>query len=197
MRERSNFLYGFIGTNRTGKSSVAANQARRWKAGHPGCLVIAHDPQENFTDIADIFIEPEDDDWAIKCCEFRNVLLILDDFRLINESNTPVKGLPKLLYFRAKWNIDIMVIVHNPKLMINAVAHFVSHYFIFMTNAQEGSFKDKIPNYVLCIAACEEVNKYVSIFGRGKYPIFPYVMVDCEKQKLIAVNMQKSISKIN
>jgi len=193
---RNNFLYGFIGTNRTGKSSVAKFLANSWKAANPGQLVIAHDPQENFIDIADVFIQPEDDDWAIKCCGFRNCLIILDDFRLINESARPVEGLSNLLYYRAKWNIDIITIFHNPSLIINAIAHFISHYFIFLTNAQEGSFKNKIPNYSLCIAASEEVNKYVSIFGRGAYPKFPYVVVDCEKQKLVAYNMEKKISKI-
>ncbi len=193
---RLNFLYGFIGTNRTGKTATAKELAKAWKLANPGQLIIAHDPQDNFSDLADIFIEPEDDEWAVKCCEMRNCLLILDDFRLINESNRPVQGLQKLLYGRAKWNIDIITIVHNPALVINAIAHFTSHYFIFMTNAQEGSFKAKLPNYSLCIAASEEVNKYVSIFGRGQWPRFPYVVVDCEKQRLQAYNMSKSLNKI-
>lgn len=193
---RLNFLYGFIGTNRTGKSSVARKLAESWKLSNPNGIIIAHDPQDNFKDLADVFIMPEDDDWAKKCHGFRNCLIILDDFRLINESSRPVEGLQTLLYYRAKWNIDIITIFHNPSLIINALAHFISHYFIFLTNAQEGSFKNKIPNYSLCAAASEEVNKYVSIYGRGKYPTFPYMIVDCEKQKLMAINMQKTITKI-
>ncbi len=192
-----NFLYCFIGTNRTGKSSVAVYMALQWKINNPGQLVIAHDPQDNFTDIADIFIQPEDSDWAIKLCEYRNCLIILDDYRLINEGDRPVKGLMKLLYFRAKWNIDIIVITHNPSLVINAIAQFTSHYFIFMTNAQEGSFKKKISNYSFCVAGSEIVNKYVSINGRGKYPIFPFVIVDCERQKLVAMNLDSNASKNN
>lgn len=193
---RLNFLYGFIGTNRTGKSSVARNLAESWKRSNPNGMIIAHDPQDNFKELADVFIEPEQDDWAEKCCNFRNCLLILDDFRLINDGNRPVKGLSKLLYYRAKWNIDIITIFHNPSLVINALAHFISHYFIFMTNAQEGSFKNKIPNYSLCIAASDEVNKYVSLYGRGAWPKFPYIIVDCEKQKLMAINMEKKLTNI-
>jgi len=194
---RNNFLYGFIGTNRTGKSSVARQLIIAWKKANPNGKVIAHDPQDNFTDLVDIFILPEDEDWALKCCKFRNCLIVLDDFRLINESSRPVEGLSTLLYFRAKWNIDIITIFHNPSLVINAIAHFISHYFIFLTNAQEGSFKAKIPNYSLCIAASEEVNKYVSLFGRGTHPKFPYIVVDCERQKLLAYNMsQKNMSKL-
>jgi hypothetical protein len=193
---RTNFLYGFIGTNRTGKSSVAKLQAQAWRTANPNGKIIAHDPQDNFTDIADIFIEPEDSEWAEKCHQFRNCLIILDDFRLINESARPVKGLSTLLYYRAKWNIDIITIFHNPTLVINTLAHFISHYFIFLTNAQEGSFKNKIPNYSLCIAASEEVNKHVSMFGRGVYPRFPYIVVDCEHQKLNAYNMDKKLSSV-
>lgn len=192
---RLNFIYGFIGTNRTGKSSVAKNLGEAWKSANPDGTVVAHDPQQNFTDLADVFIEPEDEEWAEKCCSLRNALLILDDFRLINESNRPVKGLSKLLYYRAKYNIDIIVIFHNPSLVINALAHFISHYFIFMTNAQEGSFKNKIPNYSLCVAASETVNKHVSTYGRGTWPKFPFIVVDCEKQKLIAMNMEKKHGK--
>lgn len=193
---RVNFLYCFIGTNRTGKSSIAKAMGKAWKSNNPGRLIVAHDPQDNFEDLADLFIQPEDDDWALKCCEFRNCLIILDDFRLINEGNRPVKGLTKLLYYRAKWNIDIIVISHNPGLVINALTHFISHYFIFLTNAQEGAFKNKIPNYSLCVAASDAVNKYVSLFGRGSWPKFPFIIVDSEKQKLIALNMEKTLTKV-
>lgn len=194
---RLNFVYGFIGVNRCGKSAVAKKLALSWKVKNPKGLVISHDPQNNFEDITDVFIGPDDEDWADKCCDFRNCLIILDDLRLIHESDKLNKHLAKLLYFRAKWNIDIITVFHNPSLVLNGVAAFVTHYFIFLTSAQEGSFKKKIPNYSLCIAASEEVNKYVSIYGRGKYPDFPYVIVDSEKQKLMAINMDKRISKIN
>lgn len=193
--ERPNFVYGFIGTNRTGKSSVARFQALAWKKANPNGLIIAHDPQDNFIGVADIFIEPENSNWALDCHRHRNCLIIADDYRLINESARPVKGLMTLFYFRAKWNIDMIFICHNPALIINALAHFISHYFIFLTNAQEGSFKSKIPNYTFCIAASEEVNKHVSVFGRGSYPKFPYIVVDCEHQKLNAYNMEKKLSK--
>lgn len=193
---RLNFVYGFIGVNRCGKSATAKELAVAWKKSNPGQEIISHDPQDNFGDITDVFIYQDDDDWALMCCEFRNCLIILDDVRLIHESDRLNKGLARLLYFRAKWNIDIMCIFHNPSLVLNGVAAFITHYFIFLTNAQEGSFKKKIPNYSLCIAASEEVNKYVSTFGRGKYPKFPYVVVDGEKQKLMAINMDRTISKI-
>ena len=202
--DRLNFCIGFIGTNRTGKSSEAKAMIRSWKLSHPGDLVVSHDPQDNFEEETDLRINPNDEQWAVKCCELRNCLIVLDDFRLINEKNTPVDGLKDLLYFRAKWNIDIIHICHNPSLLLNAMAFFTSHYYIFFTNAQEGSFKKKIPNYSLCEAASARVNKYVSLFGRGKHKKdkdyngqdFPYIIVDCEEQSLKAVNMTQDMSKM-
>jgi len=189
-----NFCYGFIGTNRTGKSSIANVIAEKWRKDNPDpdYEIVSHDPQDNFIKITDRFIDPEDKDWAVKCCELKNCLLILDDVRLINEKNTPVNGLMKLLYFRAKRNVDIIHICHNPSLLLNSFAHFTNKYFIFYTNTQEGSFQKKLPNYSLCVAASNMVNKFVSKNGRGKWPNFPHVIVDTEKQKLIAMNFIES-----
>lgn len=186
---RLNFCYGFIGTNRTGKSSVAKLIATEWRKNNPDYTIVSHDPQDNFSEITDYFINPEDKDWANKCLKLRNALIILDDVRLINQSNTPIDGLMKLLYYRAKYNIDIIHICHNPSLLLNAFAHFTNRYFIFFTNSQEGSFQKKLPNYTLCVKASEMVNKYVSKYGRGNYPEFPHMIIDTEEQKMIAMNM--------
>lgn len=188
---RLNFCYGFIGTNRTGKSSVARLIAEDWRRNNPDpdYLIVSHDPQDNFSHITDYFINPSDKEWAKKCLKLRNTLLILDDVRLINPGNTPVDGLMELLYYRAKYNIDIIHICHNPSLLLNAFAHFTNRYFIFFTNSQEGSFQKKLPNYSLCVAASNMVNKFVSKNGRGNYPYFPHMIIDTEEQKLIAMNM--------
>lgn len=202
--ERYNFCYGFIGINRTGKSATARELAEDWRKSRPDpkFRVISHDPQKRFADITDLFIDPEDEMWAVRCCELRNCLLILDDFKLLNLKNTPVKGLQSLLYYRAEHNVDIIYIVHNPALLINLLTYFTSHYYIFMTMAQEGSFQKKIPNYRLCQAASNQVNEYVRKYGPGKHKKdkeydgqgFPHVIVDCVDQRLVAVNMEKEVS---
>lgn len=190
---RYNFCYGFIGTNRTGKSSVAKLIAQTWRKHNPDpdYLIVSHDPQDNFSEITDYFINPSDKEWAKKCLKLRNSLIILDDVRLINPGNTPVDGLMELLYYRAKYNIDIIHICHNPSLLLNAFAHFTNRYFIFFTNSQEGSFQKKLPNYSLCVAASNMVNKFVSKYGRGNYPYFPHMIIDTEQQKLEAMNMNE------
>lgn len=196
--DRSNFSMGFVGGNNTGKSTIAKHIARVWKKANPDCLIVAHDPQDNFGDIADYLINPEDKKWAERCCKFKNTLFILDDVRLINESNVPVSGLKNLLYFRTKRNVDIIHICHAPSEILNAFAHFTTHYYIFYTEAQEDEFKRKIPNHALVKACSKKVNDYVSIFGTGEYEKknFPHMIIDCKTRKISAINMNNDVSKI-
>lgn len=203
VEDADNFLYVVIGTNRTGKSVTIRNQVIQWKRANPGCLVIGFDPQRRFRDLFDIFITPEMKDWALKMQRMRNCLLVLDDMRILTgESGRSPEGLDDLLYYRCDFNISIICIFHNPSKVLNSISDFATHYFIFFTNAREGKFKDKIPNYFLCVTASAEVNKYVSVYGKGTYdPVtrsgnFPYAFVDGEKQKIHLINMTRDMSKM-
>ena len=190
--ERFNFVWGFIGTNRTGKSITAREYAEQWRASKPDHYqIVGFDPQKRFAHLLDKEIFPEDRDWAIDMQKYRNTLLILDDYRIINESDRPVEGLSNLMYFRAEYNIDIIYICHNPSLVINTLTYFTSHYFLFYTETLDGSFKKKIMNYKLCIQGQRLINNYVNTYGRGKFPNFPHVVVDCEKRELFAFNMDR------
>lgn len=191
--ERYNFLWGFIGTNRTGKSVIANNYAQDWKATRPEGTVVSFDPQKRFQDVSDWYIEAEDEDWALKLLELRDALIIIDDYKIINEKNTPVKGLGKLMMYRSDYNLDIIYICHNPSLVLNLFTYFTTHYFLFYTEAMDGSFQKKINNYRLCIAGQKLINKYVKAYGRGKYPHFPHVVVDTENTELNAMNFTKTI----
>lgn len=191
--ERLNFLWGFIGTNRTGKSTVACALAEQWKEARPDGIVMAFDPQHKFDTVKDFDIRPEDSNWANECLKLRNALIVLDDYRLINRPNVSVPGFLELMHYRSEYNIDIIYITHNPKLVINDLTYYTTHYTLFFTQAQEGSFEKKIPNYQMVLAASRLINKYVKIHGRGTYPNFPYVLVDTEKEKIQAVNMEKQL----
>lgn len=191
LRGRYNFLFGMIGTNRTGKSITAQSIGKLWRNSNPDDTIVSFDPQKRFSDISDWNIQPDDDEWCVKLHTLRNALVILDDFRLINEKNTPIKGLSKLLYFRAEWNIDIIYIVHNPSLIINLLTYYTTNYFLFYTEATDGQFQKKIANYNLCINGQRLINNYVRAYGRGTYPDFPHIIVDCENRELNAVNFKK------
>lgn len=192
--DRDNFLYIFIGTNRAGKSSIARRHLAIWKKANPDKLVYGFDPQRRFTGLIDVYIDPENSEWALEILLQRDILLLIDDFRLLNDSPFPPPGLKKLMYNRCDYNIDIMFIFHNPSDVLNCISDYATHYFIFLTNVTEGKFKLKIPNYKLCTVASYEVNKYVRKNGRGSWPKcdFPHIIVNGETGKLSAMNMTKN-----
>ena len=122
--ERLNFLIGFIGTNRTGKTTVAREIAKKWIESRNGeGLVQAFDPQRQFEGLKDIDIDPTDNNWADNCMQYPNSLVILDDYRALHIQNTPLPGLIKLMHYRSHLNIDIMYITHNPKLVLNTLSY--------------------------------------------------------------------------
>lgn len=193
---RSNFAIGVIGAVKYGKSTTVKQIAHAWVKANPGQDVISFDPQHNFTDITTLSIDPDDEHWPERLCKVKNCLVILDDIRIIHEQDRPMKGLRTFLINLGKNNVDLIHVCHNPSELLNILAPFTTMYYIFYTNVQEGSFKRKIPNYSLCNAASIRVNNYVSRNGKGVYPNFPCIRVNCEKQRLEAINMDIGLSKI-
>lgn len=206
--KRNNFLYIFIGTNRTGKSTTARKQVIKWRKNNPNKLVYGYDPQRRFrkspvgtnpnldtysaVDLIDVHINPENLNWALEMQERRDCLLLIDDFRKLHEDSRPIEGLKKLMYDYCDFNIDIMTIFHNPIDVLTCIGGHATHYFIFMTNETDGQFKQKMPNATLCKLASNMVNEYVRKHGRGGpengYK-FPYIRIDVERQDLWAINM--------
>lgn len=194
MENRGNLNDIFIGVNQSGKTTVAEKMARAWRSAKPSRYsLVANDPTHRIEDITNYSIDPEDEDWCIRVKQMRNILLWLDEFKLINEKNTAPKGLKNVLQMKDHWNIDITSIFHNPELVLNCFTYHKPRYFIFQTSVREGSFQKKIPSYSLCVAAAEQVNNYIKEFGEGFYP---YVVVDTTTRKLKAFNMEKKIKKI-
>lgn len=192
--KRQNYCIAFIGQNRTGKTSVAKSLAREWMNANPGKRVMVFDPQTKFADIATDFIFlNEIRTWGQKISNLRNALLILDDYRLIHPKAIINQEFSELLAFRSQWNVDIIYICHSPSMVLNTLTYYTTHYFIFYTLAQKDSFERKIPNYELCERAKNYINKYVRFTGRGTYPNFPHMIVDCEKERLYANNMNPSL----
>lgn len=193
-----NLLCGLIGTNRTGKSSVARKIAEDWRKTFPNektHRIMSFDPQKRFSSISTDFIFSNDKEWVKKALKLKNSLLILDDYRLIHKRARSMEEFDELMYFRAENNVDIIYICHNPALVINALTYFTNIYCIFFTNAQEGGFEKKIPNYVLCEQASAFINDYVKYFDRGfydkvkNYPNFPHVVINTLKQQLFGMNV--------
>ena len=201
---RSNCVIGFVGAQKTGKSSMQEEMARKWRSKRPlSNQIWGFDYQHVFKlrkdgGILDKEIHIGNPEWAVECNQLRNGLLIADEIKLLSPlSQHNSKGMPELFSQCFYRNVDLFWSCHNPSSTPDIVTHFTTHYFIFLTFAKEGSFRKKIPNYALCTEASEEVNTYVSVFGKGKHRNdpeykgegFPHIIVDTEKQKLIRQNM--------
>lgn len=203
MRKNLNDI--FIGVNQCGKTTVAEKMARAWRSAKPAShSIVANDPSykknsllHRIEDITNFSIDTEDEHWCLRVKQMRNILLWLDEFRmLMNEKNTAPKGLKSVLQMKDHWNIDIVSIFHNPELVLGCFTFHDPRYFIFKTSAKEGSFQRKIPSYSLCIEASKQVNNYIKEFGEPVYPRFPYIVVDTTYNRLQAFNMEKKIKKI-
>ena len=197
-KKRYNFVFGFIGVNRSGKSVTARKIADSWRLTRdPNRFkIVSFDPQARFRDITDYFIDIEDEDYCIKLSKTKRKLVILDDLRLKSESDTPPKGLRSLLINRAENNVDIMYICHNPADVFNSLCRLTTHWFIFPVSEQDGGFKKKIPCYAECKAAANKVNDYVRDIDTTKlYPNFPYVVVTERTKKIQAYNFDTNINR--
>lgn len=200
-----NFIDGFIGVNKCGKSTTAKKIAEMWRASHDDSMEIyGHDPQRMFDGLipAKNRIQTEDKHWALKCGKLRNCLLILDEIKqLVPTPQHPPKGMTTLFSQAFFWNISIIWTGHNPARIPDACTDYTTMYHLFLTFARDGQFKKGIPNYSLCIAASNYVNKYVARYGRGKHRLdpgylgqgFPYMIVNAETHQLTGVNMSKPL----
>ena len=168
--------------------------ATNWKIENPKKKVVCFDPQNKFKDLGDYFITMYDDSWKQKLTELRDCLLILDDYRMLHDKNVTDKSLMILLHMRCEWNVDIIYITHSPSLVLNSLAYYTSHYFIFYTKAQLGTFKAKIPDYIMCQHASDAMNLYVKTVGnRGEYPNFYYAVVDSERESISVENVNEAL----
>lgn len=186
---RENELIGFIGTNGTGKTTKAVAIAEKWRENNSGPIMV-FDPQNRFSHIADFEINASSKNYQDEILRMRNGLIILDDFRILHPKNIAEKWLMDLLQYRRAYNVDIMYIVHSPSLVLNALSYYTTKYYVFYTETTLGSWQKKIPNYNQCQAASLYINNHVAIKGKGKYPNFPYIMVDNRTRKLTGVNIK-------
>lgn len=190
--ERKAFLYGIIGNNGSGKTVLANKMARMWREANPDGFIIGFDPTNGFSEVLDYEIsleDIEDNSWYDVVLDKTNCLLILDELRVIHPEPKANKKLLKLMAMRRYQKIDIIYIVHNPSLVLELFTYFTSKYFIFYTIAKYGNFQKRIPNYHECASASYYINRYVRHFGEGKYPVFPYMVVDTRTQKITGVNL--------
>ena len=189
MRSES-FLIHFIGYNGMGKTIEAKRIANLWKQANPKGRLIAHDPRHEWRGIAHEFIDTGSPDWAEKMSKRRNILLILDEFKMLHSADNRTAGDIALMGNRRDWGIDILVLVHNPKQVLNYYAEFCHHYLIYYTASLSKSWKDKLPEYEYPAAASRLINAYITKYGPATYPgPFPRVDVNIRAKTINYINM--------
>lgn len=217
-----NFVIALIGFNGSGKSTIEKQIIRDWKKsrleykkklelqGYSGYSPKVHgyDPQKQFKNYFDSFIDMEDKNWALDVFNNkRNSLIILDDYKGLlagedgKEKNTPSPGMRQMLVDRRDHNNDFIYSCHSPSNILNILVEYTTHYYIFYLQATDEKFDDKIPIAGICIKASKYVNAYVKKYGMGEHPNspdyqgqgFPYFKINALTGNAIAVNMNKPL----
>jgi ABC-type dipeptide/oligopeptide/nickel transport system ATPase component len=191
------FCYGIIGDNGSGKSTRCKSIAKLFRKKFKNGKIFAHDVNGDFGDIATDYIHAYNKNWAYELSNEWNCLVILDELRVLHPSAQTSQGLLRLMAVRRKQNINIVYVVHNPKLVLESLTYYTYKYFVYYTNSRQGSWSDKIPNSDLAITASKLINNYATTFEGNEYkklyPKFPHIIVDNKLNKLVAVNIKKNI----
>jgi hypothetical protein len=201
MKFRKNFVLFMIGHNRTGKSVLAKDIASSYKSKFKNKKkIIAYDPQDRFSDLRDERILSED--WEQYFDEtgerllIHDTLFILDDYRGLMMKDRLDDYFLKLLMLRNEHGIDFLFVVHSPKLIIERISYYITHFALFYVSGSDDNFKksQKIQS-VETVAQCSEmVNRYVREHGRGTYEEdknFKFAWIDTEDEIVSFVNMDK------
>lgn len=211
--DRHNYLWLWIGANTTGKTPTAIKRAIAYKKSRPDQKVVCFDPRKSIRKIKIVnsktgkeepLVDRIIEEWETDVFEdllgtdkngrkikepWQNYLIILDDYHMLCKNYKTPQGLRNMLALRVEHNIDVIGITHTPKNILEGIADYVTDYSIFYNLAKSASFEDKIANYEKCQAGAIVINEYVSKFGFGTYPVFPYVHVNNKTGKVSYVNM--------
>lgn len=187
---RENEFIQIIGTNGTGKTAKLKELLKKWKEYNTG-ITMGFDPHHELSDELDITINPTESNWREQVLRLRDGIIVIDDFKVLHPKNITESWLLNLMQFRRAWNVDIIMVTHSPSLVLTTMCYYITKYYIFYTETTLGSWKKKIPNYTQCQAASLYINKYVSIKGKGKYPDFPFMIVDNKTRKVTGVNIKR------
>lgn len=230
MQTRQAFVWALYGATGGGKTSFGKDLARQWRRANKGKKVIGFDPQGDFEDagVLDHTIDETDTNWAqvlmtkiCVCCgrikhpekqectkcgkddwkyKFQGCLLILDDYRSLLTSDSTPKDVLRLFALKRKLGLDILIIMHNPKLLIVRLSYYIKKHWIFATESISDNFSDRIKKAALCQKAANLINQYVEEIGgvdceryRAHYPNFPCVMVSDDSNELSMMYMDQTI----
>lgn len=202
IQERYNYIWLWIGANTTGKTPTAIQLATAIKRENPLKKVICFDPRGSIAKVKTInpktgreefLVDRVIQEWEIDFWwellgtdkdgkpigqPLKHYVLLLDDYHVLCKNYRMPEGFKKMIAMRKEHNVDIIGITHTPKYILEGLADNVTDYSIFFNLARSASFQDKIANYEKCQGGAIVINEYVSKFGFGTYPVFPFVHIN-------------------
>lgn len=201
---RNNFFDAYIGTNTVGKTPTMVNMAKAWKKNRPTppWTIWGLDPRRSFREsgilLPEYTIRLEDKlTWAKKLSAknpddthvHRNLLLLLDDYKWLCDGDDTPEDVLNLAQAREDMNMDAAIACHAPSLITERLSYYITDYWIFYNKAALAKFKRGVQNSEILQEAAVMINEYVTRWGRGKYPFFPHIHVNPEKNLFETVNM--------
>lgn len=203
---------GLIGAPGCGKTTKEEELIKLWKRDHPGGLVYGFipDPTSVLHAHVNIQIEKYDPDWAIKLGGVTNSLFVLDDYvgLMMSEKGrqmyTPTPGMTDVFTSRRYSGNEILFSCHGPRAVIPQLAQYTTHYIIYKTSADEGTFDKRMQGWAKLQKAAKMVNGYCEMIGGMGLHItdpkysgqgFPHVIMDTTSWTAIPVNMKRNLFK--
>lgn len=208
MKIRGSEIIGIIGGNNTGKTVLAKSLAEKFvkkrnkidlkKYPKNYYRLAVYDVQDRFGDLLnedDLSIKVSDDNWCKKLLKLRNSLIILDDYRVLMPKDTMDKDFLNLLQYRAEHGLDIILIAHNPQLVIPRLSYYIDTFCLFYTAGNEKSFDHRLSGSEnlkkLKNVIDKEFKSYTQDEYSNLYPNFPYIFYQDKKNKAVLINFKK------
>ena len=192
-QSRRAIFAGFVGMNRTGKTTIALQIVKEYKKANPKNEIFVFDPQNKFSEYADYIIQDKND--IANLLDRKDALLILDDYQALYPQDSTDQVFSTLLTYRAEHGIDIFFITHHPALIKQKFSYYMSHLFIFPCNLSSDvvGIDKKVPNGVFIESLFrmmdEEINATGGLAENEKlYPNFKHIVYDYGLMKYKTVN---------
>ncbi len=208
-KKRGSELIVIIGHNNTGKTSFAkkliegfnkrrdlATSKKKYPSNYYKLAV--YDVQDQFGDYmreGDMSIRTSDKDWCKKLLKMRKGMVVLDDYKVLIPNDTMSEDLLNLLQFRAEYGLDIVLIVHNPQLILQRLSYYIDTYCLFYTAGNKDSFKGRLSGSDRLIELKKmidnEYKSYSPLAYSKLYPNFPFIYYNGKNEKVKLVNFKK------
>lgn len=168
-QKRESYFIGFIGTNRTGKTTEMKAVIKAYRKAYPKNEVVAYDPQRKLGSLINKRINDEKDLYDV--LEKRDILLILDDYDSLIKGNQVKGEFKQLCQLRSEYGIDIFFATHHPQLIKQGMTYYITHLYIFFANLSDDivGIDKKVPNGELIEFLFRDVDKEVKLKGKGTY----------------------------